>query len=136
MKAREQPAMSSTKGTVAGTSETTAVRLVMTNARCHPVGESHGRHRYPAHAVAQARQLRADGLLLREVAAAIGCSLTTAWWWTAGPGRPAPARVLVKLGPPRERVRPLRAPSKPAAGAASARFDCASASDSARGGES
>lgn len=81
----------------------TLVRLVPATARCAALGEGHGRTRFADAQVARARRLRAEGRLLREIAAAVGCSVTTAWDWTAGNGRPAPARVIVKRGPPRRR---------------------------------
>jgi hypothetical protein len=91
-----------TRGPATTPSET-RVRLVPATARCAVLGESHGRARFTDAQVARARRLRASGWTLREVAAAVGCSVTTAWEWTAGGGRPAPARIVVKVGGPRRR---------------------------------
>ena len=80
------------------------IEIRHTNARGLPVGESSPTHRFSDEEVARAREMTKAGATYRAVAAAIGCSLSTAWRWSAGPAkgrRFSPASsVRVILRPP------------------------------------
>lgn len=75
----------------------THVRMVSTNLRGVPVGESSPNTRWPDRMVAEARALRAQGLTIDEITARLnGPHHSSVWRWVAGITRLPPARVVAR----------------------------------------
>lgn len=75
----------------------THVRLVNTNLRGVPVGDSSPNTRWPDSLVAQARAMHAEGWAIRAIAKHLdGPHHATVWRWIAGTDRKPPARVIAR----------------------------------------
>lgn len=77
----------------------TRVRLVTTNPRGMPCGDSHHWTRFSAATVAEAHRLRDQGVRVTEIAARLGCNRSTLWRWLAGLRKPA-ARLIARRAKP------------------------------------
>ncbi len=80
----------------AGDDILTQVRLIQTNIQGQHCGEHSHLARYPDSLVAQAKELRAQGLTMRAIASRLGPHYTTVIRWLAGTRRAPPARVVAR----------------------------------------
>lgn len=75
----------------------THVRLVKTNLRGFPVGDSSPNTRWPDRMVAEARAMYAEGWVTRAIAKHLnGPDHTTVWRWVKELNRNPPARVVAR----------------------------------------
>jgi hypothetical protein len=74
----------------------TRVRLIPTNIQGQPCGEHSHCARYPDSMVAEAKELRAQGLTMRAIAERLGPHFTTVIRWLNGSMRKPPARVIAR----------------------------------------
>jgi len=74
----------------------TTIRLVRCNARGYAVGEDAATSRFSDAAVAKAKELRAAGWTLSQIATELGCNFRTVSDWCLGKRRRPHARVVVK----------------------------------------
>lgn len=72
------------------------VRLVQTNIHGAPCGTSHHWARHSDEIVAQAKELRLQGLSYRAIAKALDIHRSVVWAWVAGKRRKAPVRVIAR----------------------------------------
>jgi hypothetical protein len=77
------------------------LRIRQCTARGHVLGTSNGRCKFDDATVDRARQMRAAGMLYREIANETGAALSTVHAWLTGVRRcQVPARVIVKRAKP------------------------------------
>lgn len=75
---------------------TVTLRIVKCNAKGRSVGEDAATAKFSNDTVARAKELRAAGWTLSQVANEIGCNFRTVSDWCLGKPRPEPARVVVR----------------------------------------
>lgn len=75
---------------------TTAVRIVKCNAKGRPVGEDAPTALFSDATVAKAKELRAAGWTLSQVANEIGCNFRTVSDWCLGKRRKPAVRVIAR----------------------------------------